>query len=267
MSRPEPHSEERIRRRYSFGEFTLDVEHRTLQCAGQDLALRPKSFEVLVCLVEHHGHLTTRGELMETVWPGTTVTDNSLAQCMVEIRRALDDDAQQLIRTVARRGYMFAAPVTTPVLEFAIPSIYPEASRNPVQVMSRSETIPPPGVPAHHVRVSGALALVAACAGAAALGSLAWRMWRASENPEPFRTIPLNSLPGVQRYPSFSPDGNHVAFTWTGPKQNNQDVYVQQIGSGSPLRLTPDPRIDYIPVVARRPLDRLFAAPLGDGHE
>jgi Tol biopolymer transport system component len=52
----------------------------------------------------------------------------------------------------------------------------------------------------------------------------------------------------VQRYPSFSPGGNHVAFTWTGPGQDNQDVYVQQIGSGSPLRLTTDPAIDYNPV-------------------
>ena len=44
------------------------------------------------------------------------------------------------------------------------------------------------------------------------------------------------------------PDGNHVAFTWTGPKQDNPDIYVQQIGSGSPFRLTTDPRSDYNPV-------------------
>ena len=79
-------------------------------------------------------------------------------------------------------------------------------------------------------------------------GFFAWRTWRATESTEPLRAVPLTSLPGVQRYPSFSPDGNHVAFTWTGPKQDNQDVYVQQIGSGSPLRLTNDPRIDYNPV-------------------
>jgi Tol biopolymer transport system component len=39
-----------------------------------------------------------------------------------------------------------------------------------------------------------------------------------------------------------------VAFTWTGPTQDNQDVYIQQIGSGSPFQLTTDPRIDYNPV-------------------
>jgi eukaryotic-like serine/threonine-protein kinase len=44
------------------------------------------------------------------------------------------------------------------------------------------------------------------------------------------------------------PDGNYVAFMWTGPKQDNADIYVQQIGAGSPLHLTSDPRSDQNPV-------------------
>jgi Tol biopolymer transport system component len=79
-------------------------------------------------------------------------------------------------------------------------------------------------------------------------GSFAWRAWRAPDNWEPPRAIPLTTLPGVERYPSFSPDGNHVAFTWNGPKQDNRDIYVQQIGAGSPLRLTTEPSSDYSPV-------------------
>jgi Tol biopolymer transport system component len=46
----------------------------------------------------------------------------------------------------------------------------------------------------------------------------------------------------------LSPDGNQVAFAWTGPKQDNPDIYVQHIGAGSPLRLTTDARNDYNPV-------------------
>src|SRR5436305_1224844 len=118
LSSPEPHLGERLRRQYSFGDFTLDTEYRVLQRCGQEVNLRAKSIEVLFYLVQHHGHLVTKAALMEAVWPDTAVTDNSLAQCMVEIRRALHDDSQQMIRTVARRGYVFVVPVTSPVMEF-----------------------------------------------------------------------------------------------------------------------------------------------------
>jgi Tol biopolymer transport system component len=79
-------------------------------------------------------------------------------------------------------------------------------------------------------------------------GFFTWRAWRTPESVEPLRAVPLTTLPGVERYPSFSPDGNHVAFTWTGDKQENPDIYVQQIGAGSPLRLTTDLSNDYDPV-------------------
>jgi eukaryotic-like serine/threonine-protein kinase len=89
-------------------------------------------------------------------------------------------------------------------------------------------------------------------------GFFVWRAWHAPESTEPLRTVPLITLSGVQRYPSFSPDGNHVAFTWNGPKEDNPDIYVQQIGSsGSPLRLTTDPSNDYNPVWS--PDDRWIA--------
>jgi Tol biopolymer transport system component/predicted Ser/Thr protein kinase len=79
-----------------------------------------------------------------------------------------------------------------------------------------------------------------------AAGYLGWRQWGAQEPAEPLRAVPLTSLPGVQRYPSLSPDANYVAFTWTGPKQDNTDIYVQQIGAaGTPLRLTTDRSDDY----------------------
>src|SRR4029453_15876509 len=73
-------------------------------------------------------------------------------------------------------------------------------------------------------------------------GLFAFQPWRARESTEQLLAIPLTTLRGVTRYPSFSPDGNYVAFTWTGPKQDNPDIYVQQIGIGSPLPLTKDPR-------------------------
>ena len=70
---------------------------------------------------------------------------------------------------------------------------------------------------------------------------------RASPPAEPLQALPLTSLSGVVRSPALSPDGNHVAFTWTGARQDNPDIWVQQVGAGSPLRLTTDPANDYSP--------------------
>jgi Tol biopolymer transport system component len=82
----------------------------------------------------------------------------------------------------------------------------------------------------------------------AAAGYAGWRTLRSAEPTDPIRANALTTFPGQELYPSISPDGNYVAFTWTGPKQDNTDVYVQQIGAGAPLRLTSDRGNDYNPV-------------------
>ena len=65
----------------------------------------------------------------------------------------------------------------------------------------------------------------------------------------PPRAIPLTSLPGVVRSPSLSPDGTYVVFSWNGPKKDNPDLYVLQIGVTAPpyRQLTSDPANDYSP--------------------
>src|SRR5262245_38174481 len=99
------------RRRYSFGEFTLDLERGALLRAGTQVDLRPKAFEVLRLLVERHGRLVTKQELLDGVWGRVVVTEGSVAKCLIEIRRAIDDRAQTAIKTVPRRGYIFDEPV------------------------------------------------------------------------------------------------------------------------------------------------------------
>jgi DNA-binding winged helix-turn-helix (wHTH) protein len=104
----------------SFDAFTLDVWRGCLRRGADDVKLRPKSFDVLRYLVENPGRLVSKEELIRAVWRNAFVTDNSLVQCLIEIRRALRDDAQIIIRTVPRRGYIFdisvieAGPTTRP---------------------------------------------------------------------------------------------------------------------------------------------------------
>ncbi len=114
MSTPELHPGGTRHRQYRFGGFTLDLEGGFLRNGDQEVMLRPKAFEVLTYLVERTGRLVTKTELIDAVWPDAAITDNSLAQCLGEIRRALNDDSQQIVRTVARRGYVFTVSVTTP---------------------------------------------------------------------------------------------------------------------------------------------------------
>ena len=75
--------------------------------AGRAVELRPQSFAVLRYLAENPGRLVTKDELISAVWPGLAVTDDSLVQCIHEIRRALGDGAHAVLRTVPRRGYRF----------------------------------------------------------------------------------------------------------------------------------------------------------------
>jgi TolB-like protein/DNA-binding winged helix-turn-helix (wHTH) protein/thioredoxin-like negative regulator of GroEL len=98
-------------RSYSFGEYTLDLKRGALLRAGLDVKLRPKSFEVLRVLLERHGQLVTKEELLNAVWGHAVVTDGAVGQCLVDLRRVMGDESQQFIRTVPRRGYIFDSPV------------------------------------------------------------------------------------------------------------------------------------------------------------
>ena len=97
---------------YSFDEFRLDLTRGALFRGADELKLRPKSFDVLKYLTENPGRLISKDELIESIWEGMAVTDDSLVQCLKDIRRALDDTQQQIIKTVPRRGYIFDKEVS-----------------------------------------------------------------------------------------------------------------------------------------------------------
>jgi DNA-binding winged helix-turn-helix (wHTH) protein len=99
--------QKQIHQIYSFDEFTLDLTRGCLLRETEEIKLRPKSFEVLKYLIENSGRLISKDELIESVWAGMAVTDDSLVQCLKDIRLALNDKSQTYIKTVPRRGYIF----------------------------------------------------------------------------------------------------------------------------------------------------------------
>jgi DNA-binding winged helix-turn-helix (wHTH) protein/predicted ATPase len=96
---------------YRFDRFVLDLQRGVLLADDTERTLRPKSFALLRLLVENAGRLIDRDEIMRIVWPGVFVTDDSIAQCVRDIRRALGNNGDQFLRTLPRRGYRFIAPV------------------------------------------------------------------------------------------------------------------------------------------------------------
>lgn len=83
--------------------------------AGDEVPLRPQSFAVLELLAQHAGRVVTKDELMQSVWAGTVVGDDSLVQCIREIRLALNDSDHRIVRTSPKRGYWLALPGTNGV--------------------------------------------------------------------------------------------------------------------------------------------------------
>ena len=82
-------------------------------------------------------------------------------------------------------------------------------------------------------------------------GSAYWIGQRgATDFANPPLVLPFTTYPGSEWDPSLSPDGNLVAFVWGGPENQNRDIYVKQVGSESPRRLTTDPKADFSPVFA-----------------
>ncbi|MCW8088431.1 winged helix-turn-helix domain-containing protein [Sabulicella glaciei] len=97
---------------FRFAGFSLDLRRTVLRDgSGGEVALRPKSFDVLRHLVTNAGRLVTREELLATVWPGVFVADESVTGCVAEIRRVLNDDGRML-RTLPKRGYLLEVEVT-----------------------------------------------------------------------------------------------------------------------------------------------------------
>src|ERR1700716_1723994 len=97
--------------RLDLADLTLDLRREELRDAtGARIELRNRSFSVLRHLATNADRVVTKDELLEANWPGVTVTEDSLTQCISEIRRALGDAGRDLIRTVPRRGYMIVLP-------------------------------------------------------------------------------------------------------------------------------------------------------------
>ena len=109
---------------YRFGPFLVDRAGYRVLRGDRQLDLTPKLLDLLLHLLDHAGELVTKEELLDAIWPGANVTDNALAQAVSDLRDALGDEpgSPTYIKTVARRGYRFVAPVSALPEPASLPS-------------------------------------------------------------------------------------------------------------------------------------------------
>jgi DNA-binding winged helix-turn-helix (wHTH) protein/Flp pilus assembly protein TadD len=123
-----------------FSGFELDSERAELRRPdGETIKLRPKTLEILRLLATNAGRVLSKQQLMEAVWPNVHVGEDSLFQCIREIRTALGDDKRQVVRVISGRGYLFQAEVTEVGVR-AAPEIAPVSQPAPAASDTKAAT-------------------------------------------------------------------------------------------------------------------------------
>jgi DNA-binding winged helix-turn-helix (wHTH) protein/tetratricopeptide (TPR) repeat protein len=191
-----------------FDKFTLDLAHCILLEGDQELALRRQCFDVLRHLAEHRGKVVSRDELIKAVWAVEPARpEDSVAQCIKEIRRALGDDARRVIRTVPGRGYAFMAEAVA--VETA-----PKASPTSVASQASLEVRPAAAVLESRSGTRAALhrwqrALTAATLLIAVLSAAGWLIWE-QFRPRPPGVPTMMAVPTLAVLP-FTAPGDEAA--------------------------------------------------------
>jgi TolB-like protein/DNA-binding winged helix-turn-helix (wHTH) protein len=164
-----PKSDEAI----TFRGFVLTKSRELRTVEGKAVDLRSQSAEVLSVLAARQGEIVSKDALTQAVWPDTFVTDDSLTQCIADIRRALGDDKHVIVQTLPKRGYRLNADA----LDAASPNAAAGAERAGTRFSPRR-------------LVLAAIVLVAAAIGAY-YGAAAWQSG----------TVPLSDIPRIAVLP------------------------------------------------------------------
>jgi Tol biopolymer transport system component/DNA-binding winged helix-turn-helix (wHTH) protein len=210
-----------------FGVFEVDLDKGEVRKSGLKLRLGGQPFQVLSILLEHPGEVVTREEFQQRLWTNDdTFVDfeHGLNAVVNRLREVLGDAPENphFIQTVPRRGYRWMLPVEG------------------MKIGSISTA------PRHRLRwLPLAIALLLGIGLTA--GVLRFVRPSPKASAPALISVPLTARLGDESDPSFSPDGNQVAFAWHDENEGKNHLCVKLIGTGGPpLQLTNGP--DFNPV-------------------
>jgi DNA-binding winged helix-turn-helix (wHTH) protein len=189
---------------YEFGGCRLDVQRRVLTRDGAPVSLAPKTFELLLLLVQADGRALSKKQLMTALWPDTFVDEANLSFQISALRKGLGDGASHWIETIPKHGYRFSGDViATPIeaddaVRFGATAV---AGNHPIAKVAHRRY-------ARRWIVAMAVLIVMVAALWGVLLTRSTEEFKAKVPP----TIPLTTDPGSETTPSFSPDGTQVAF-------------------------------------------------------
>jgi len=218
---------------YEFCGFVLDPARRLVTCRGEAIPLAPKTFDLLLLLLESHGRALPKAELMRALWTDTFVEEANLSFQISALRKALGQEGAKWIETLPKYGYRFGDGV----VQRTLPD-QPEASATvgePPKVVS--------GQTGESRRLTNRrwylVSATAAVGAVLAIGVGLWLQrteyfWRSPIDGARFQTI--TDLDGTEQAAAVSRDGRFVAFL--SDREGQMDVWVTQVGSGQFHNLT-----------------------------
>lgn len=266
---------------YEFGEFRLDAAERVLRRGDKLVPLTSKAFETLLVLVQRGGHVVEKDELMKEVWADTIVEEANLARNIWTLRKALGDDEgeHRYIETVPKRGYRFVARVTTlheddsdliltrriraqivrEEEEYDAAIIQSQSMANGKASAGTDEIKTAVSTITHSLSaeikrhktgavLAAAVLVVATITGVFGLYKFLLRNRPAAPSPalQVLQASQATAWSSLDMYPSFSPDGNSIAYS--SDHNGTFEIYIKQLAPGGrEIQLTTDGRQNFEP--------------------
>lgn len=247
-------------RLHLFGEYMLDRARGSVFRGSDPVHLRPQAYDLLCCLVENRGRLVGKEQLIQKVWQGRAVADDSLVQCLRDVRQALGPDGPRLIRTVRGRGYILDAMP----LDGRMPAVLTEHAEMTRVVVEEQETDDESGAPPRHILGDGrrrGIVATAVVAVVVLLAGVAYRQFGSRAAPPAvgsLAVLPFVNETGdadadyladglteslinhLSRVPALSVKSRSAVFALKGrdvpPDQAAAELGVQAILSGRAIR-------------------------------